>query len=88
MPYNYYFDKSNPDLNRTQTPYQIYEEYRNEGTFPKGGSYSKFAFGNAMETVNYVANGEASDWMLNELNIIAMSIEIGIDDNSYSFYPE
>lgn len=41
-----------------------------------------------METVNYVANGEASDWMLNELNIIAMSIEIGIDDNSYSFYPE
>lgn len=40
-----------------------------------------------METVRYVANGEASDWMLHELGIIAMSIEIGIDRNSHSFYP-
>jgi hypothetical protein len=33
--------------------------------------------GNGAETVNYIAEGEASDWMLDSMGIIAMSPELG-----------
>ena len=33
-------------------------------------------------TVNYEANGEASDWMLGDRGIIAMSPELGTKDKS------
>ncbi len=33
--------------------------------------------------MQYTANGEASDWLLHERNIIALSPELG-DDNSAS----
>lgn len=33
--------------------------------------------GNGATTIGYTANGEASDWMLHELGIYALSPEIG-----------
>ena len=43
-----------------------------------------------MNTINYYANGEASDWMLHEKGIIAFSPELGSDEqhgeNSQAFY--
>lgn len=43
--------------------------------------------GNATSTIKYTANGEASDWMLKSKGIIAMSPELGADDNhAQDFY--
>jgi hypothetical protein len=43
-----------------------------------------------MNTIGYEANGEASDWMLHEKNIIAFSVELGSDkkhsENDEKFY--
>lgn len=43
-----------------------------------------------MSTIGYEANGEASDWMLHEKNIISFSVELGSDkahsENDYKFY--
>lgn len=33
--------------------------------------------GNAIQTINYLANGEASDWMLGKHGIISFSPELG-----------
>ena len=38
---------------------------------------SYYKTGNAMQTIKYRANGEASDWMLAELGIYAVSVELG-----------
>ena len=38
---------------------------------------NEWLIGNAMQTIQYKANGEASDWMLGELGIYAVSAEIG-----------
>lgn len=44
--------------------------------------------GNAMETIQYVANGEASDWMLGVHGIISFSVELGDDSKEDDeFYP-
>ena len=37
-----------------------------------------YIIGNGAITIGYTANGEASDWMLNELGIYAMSPELGL----------
>ena len=42
---------------------------------------SAYTFGNGATTIGYTANGEASDWMLQERGIYAMSPEIGIEDS-------
>ena len=36
-----------------------------------------YSFGNGAITIGYTANGEASDWMLGERGIYAISPEIG-----------
>lgn len=45
--------------------------------------YSKmpqgYVEGNGHVTIGYTANGEASDWMLHELGIYAMSPELGLE---------
>jgi len=48
---------------------------KSDKVLPKGNK-----LGNGSMTVNYEANGEASDWMLAERGIIAMSPELGIAD--------
>lgn len=45
--------------------------------------------GNGAVTVNYTANGEASDWMLGERGVIAMSPELGtakFQSNNFFLY--
>ena len=45
--------------------------------------------GNAMQTIRYPANGEASDWMLGKFGIIALSPELGDNlQNENQFYPD
>lgn len=88
VPYNYGKDPENPELRHDQTPYQIINQYKQGDDFPKR---IDFAFGTGIQTVNYPANGEATDWMLHERGIIAISVEVGSDglhnDDSYDFYP-
>ena len=55
--------------------FNFYKEIYDNAGVPK--SYS---FGNGVTTIGYTANGEASDWMLHEKGIYAMSPELGIDD--------
>ena len=45
-------------------------------------------FGNAAKAIGYITNGEASDWLLATHGIIALSPELG-DENQKSlrFYP-
>ena len=50
----------------------IYEEIAEEVQLPKNGKIGK-----AKDSVGYTSDGEASDWMLHELGIIAMSPELG-----------
>lgn len=41
-----------------------------------------------METINYLANGEATDWLLGEYGIIGMSPELGLNTaTTNSFFP-
>lgn len=55
--------------------YNFYKALKASKVLPKGNK-----LGNGSMTVNYEANGEASDWMLSERGIIAMSPELGIAD--------
>jgi len=52
----------------------FYDEVFQHAQVPKG-----YLQGNGMKTIGYSANGEASDWMLHELGIFALSPELGID---------
>ena len=47
---------------------------------------SSYQFGNGVSTIGYTANGEASDWMLHELGIYAMSPELGTNNSRSSEY--
>ena len=53
----------------------VFSEIHNETGLPKGSLK-----GNGQQTIKYDANGEASDWMLGEYGIPALSPEIGISD--------
>ena len=81
-PFNY-DDAKNNLLNREFAEYgQMYNEIWTECGLPSGN-----VKGNGKITVNYDANGEASDWMLGALNILAMSPELGNSDyESNSFF--
>lgn len=60
--------------------YRAFEKRLNELGYRKAG--------NAEETINYVANGEASDWMLAAHGIISFSPELGNDrPEDDVFYP-
>ena len=71
-PFNYIQDKSNKPLKSLEPFSEIYEYLHKHLTFPKKG-----VVGNAKSLIDYVANGEASDWMLGEKGIIAWSPELG-----------
>ena len=58
-----------------QKAYEFYMKLKSDHVLPNGNK-----LGNGSMTVNYEANGEASDWMLAERGIIAMSPELGIAD--------
>ena len=62
---------TSPNLN-----FKFINFYNNFGKEVKNVSKDN-EYGNAIETVNYSTDGEASDWMLGEKNIISFSPELG-----------
>ena len=72
-PFNYLADESNSVLVEDYpSAFKFYDSLsQTVGLGPK------WKVGNAMQTIEYQANGEASDWMLAELGIYALSVELG-----------
>lgn len=71
-PFNY-DGYSNEDLtNNFNDFYNIYRKIMNFNELPKN-----IKVGNGRNTIGYSADGEASDWMLAEHNILSMSPELG-----------
>mmetsp|Transcript_23727 Transcript_23727/g.23624 ORF Transcript_23727/g.23624 Transcript_23727/m.23624 type:complete len:177 (+) Transcript_23727:625-1155(+) len=52
--------------------YAMYENIRDEGNLPK-----EMQFGNGMQTIKYKANGDATDWMSTQNDMISISPELG-----------
>ena len=77
--------KDSENLIKTKYPihYKMYEDFKNECEYPKN-----FLFGNADNTIKYMANGDATDWFLGKKNILSFSPELGNGNkNSDYFYP-
>jgi hypothetical protein len=83
-PYNYDPTKGNPALKNNISAYNIYKDFQKNS--PRDPSSKA---GPATQAINYTANGEASDWMLHNHSIIALSPELG-NRKKYSkkFYPK
>lgn len=83
-PYNYIKDKKDKELARkNHMLFEAYQEFNIGGFRPDGAKY-----GNAAATIDYLANGEATDWMLATHNVFAFSPELGIKNtDSETFYP-
>lgn len=70
--------------------YSVFQQFKNNADFDTSAK-----IGNAFDTlgyfqdnVPYLANGQASDWMLFEKNIIAFSPEMGDGTyESHTFFP-
>lgn len=77
-PFNYDPSSQNNNL-FSQFPEQalIYDEIALECGLPPGNIH-----GNAMQSIRYQANGEASDYMLGKYGIVAMSPELGTGDQA------
>jgi hypothetical protein len=83
-PFNYIKDKTDRELDRkNHILFEAYKEFNIESFRPDGAK-----FGNAASTIDYQANGEATDWMLAERNVFAFSPELGVkNEDSRHFYP-
>ena len=80
VPYNYDRKTNNLKL-RSKNPkaYEFLYTIKQESQIE-----SSYQFGNGISTIGYTANGEASDWMLHELGIYAMSPELGTNKSPMS----
>ena len=69
--------KENPSIRliNTKKVFEFYNDISVNSGIPLGNIE-----GNGYSTVDYPANGEASDWMLGEWGILAMSPELGTSD--------
>ena len=86
-PYNYLSVDESKQKMQKDKGYQVllkyYEEFQSEAMYPEG-----FEFGNGMKTIKYSANGDCSDWLLGERQILAFSPELGNGKSeSNTFYP-
>ena len=85
-PFNYIKEKESEEIIKKDFPvhYKMYEDFKNEGNFPKN-----FLFGNADKTIQYLTNGDATDWFLGKRKILSFSPELGNGNkNSDVFYPD
>ena len=71
-PFNYMHEPHKYPINAYKNIINFYEEFKHEVAKVSAAKY-----GNAIETVDYPADGEASDWMLGEHMIVAFSPELG-----------
>ena len=61
----------------------FYTEFKTEANYPPN-----FSFGNADATIQYLSNGDATDWLMGDKNILNFSPELGNGlKNSDRFYP-
>jgi hypothetical protein len=82
MPFSFVDDYEKEFMNGFRDEYEAYKAILADSGLPRDVLY-----GNAMETVGYSGNGEASDWMLAEKRIIAFSPELGTNnDRTRTFY--
>ena len=86
IPFNYL--NANKSLEKLEKNfpihYKMYQDFRKEANYPKN-----FLFGNADKTINYLTNGEATDWLLGKKNILSFSPELGNGEkNSSKFFPD
>ena len=80
-PYNFFRgdDKEIMKIQNYDFYYKFTQDLKNKGFYNAG---------TAINTIQYVANGEASDWMLGVHDIISFSPEMGSKENTGgSFYP-
>lgn len=70
-------DASNANLDMPEYIHAkaFYEELSASGKIPAGNQK-----GNGQQTIGYTANGEASDYMLGDRKVIALSPELGIQN--------
>jgi hypothetical protein len=81
-PYNYLKDNFNKVLGAEKPKLlSAFDYIEKHAPAPKGAIW-----GNASKAINYIANGEASDWMLHYHDIIAYSPEIGNHDKFSSHF--
>ena len=63
--------------------YKMYQDFKKEANYP-----INFLFGNGDNTIQYLANGDAADWLLGKKNILSFSHELGNGEkNSEVFFP-
>ena len=81
MPYNY-DDRWNKELMGSDI-YAAYEDIRDSGLLPEG-----MLFGNGIQTINYKANGDATDWMAKQ-GVMSISPELGTNNRATDhFFPK
>ena len=68
--------KENSNLSQFREASAFYNILHKAALLPSGN-----VMGNGRTTINYTANGEASDWMLAKRNVISMSPELGTGDH-------
>ena len=85
IPFNYLKQNISLNILKNKFPFhfKMYQDFKKEANFPEN-----FKFGNADETVNYLTNGDATDWFIGKKNILSFSPELGSGKkNSDKFYP-
>lgn len=81
VPFNYDPVEGNKNLAENFTDAKnFYDNVYENGGVPEGSK-----MGNGLVTVNYDANGEASDWFLGDEGIYSISPELGTSDPERSF---
>lgn len=81
-PFNYMHKAGKYPVNLKKKFIEFYNTFGNEVK-----EVSKSKYGNAIEMVNYSTDGEASDWMLGEKQIISFSPELGsFNPKAQSFF--
>ena len=85
-PFNYLKRNKSLEILEKNFPihYKMYQDFKKEANYPKN-----FLFGNADKTINYLTNGEATDWYLGKKNILSFSPELGNGEKkSEKFFPD
>lgn len=75
IPFNY-DDQWNHEMINTPI-YKMYEDIRDSGNLPAG-----MLFGNGKQTIQYSANGDATDWMAKQNDMMSISPELGIKNRA------
>ena len=85
-PFNYLKNEDSLKILQKEFPiqYNMYNDFKKEGEFPQN-----FLFGNADKTIQYITNGDATDWFLGKKKILSFSPELGNGKKeSDVFYPD